>query len=79
MLYVEVKGTQTNGEGVILTSGEVEFARRNENQMALFVLHSIKVSDDKEILTNGKKKVILPWDVTQGCLKPLSYKYELPV
>lgn len=79
MLYVEVKGTQTNGEGVILTSGEVEFARRNKNQMALFVLHSIKVSDDKEILTNGKKKVLLPWDVTQGCLKPLSYKYDLPV
>ena len=28
-LYVEVKGTQTNGKGIILTSGEVRFARRN--------------------------------------------------
>lgn len=78
LLYVEVKGTQTSGEGVFLTSGEVEFARRNKNQMALFVLHSIKVSDDKKILTNGKKNVVLPWDVTLGTLKPLSYKYEPP-
>lgn len=79
LLYVEVKGTQTNGEGVLLTSGEVEFARRNKSQMALFLLHSIMVSEDKVILTEGKKKVLLPWDVAVGLLKPLSYKYELPV
>ena len=41
-LNVEVKGTQTDGRSIILTSGEVEFARRNKAQIALFVLHSIK-------------------------------------
>jgi hypothetical protein len=75
-LFVEVKGTQTNGESIILTSGEVEFARRQKGQMALFVLHSIKVSADGEVLSNGEKTVILPWDVDEGRLKPISYWYE---
>jgi len=77
LLYVEVKGTQTNGEGIILTSGEVDYARRNKNQMALFVVHSIKVSDKKKP-TNGTERLIAPWDVDQGSLKPMSYKYKLP-
>jgi hypothetical protein len=76
-LFVEVKGTQTNGDGIILTSGEVEFARRHKEQMSLFVLHSIKVSPDR-VLSNGDKTVIWRWDVDEGCLKPISYWYELP-
>ncbi len=77
-LCVEVKGTQTDGKGIILTWNEVEFARRNKEQMVLFVLHSIKESQDGKVLSNGEKIVILPWDVDEGCLKPISYMYELP-
>lgn len=33
LLYVEVKGTQTKGEEIILTSGEVDFARRHREQI----------------------------------------------
>ncbi len=77
VLYVEVKGTQTTGTGVILTSGEVEFARRHQENMALFVLHSIKVSRSRN-LSDGTESLIMPWDVDHGSLKPMSYKYELP-
>lgn len=77
LLYVEVKGTQTKGEEIILTSGEVDFARRHREQMALFVVHSIKVSDKKK-LSNGTELPIVPWDVDQGTLRPMSYKYRLP-
>lgn len=77
-LYVEVKGTQTEGTSTILTSGEVKFARSHKGQMALFVLHSIKVSSNGKVLSHGEKNVIWPWDVDGGCLKPISYMYELP-
>ncbi len=77
-LYVEVKGTQTNGKGVILTYNEVEFARSHKGQMALFVLHSINVSENKETLTNGQRRLILPWNVDDGHLKPVSFTYEVP-
>lgn len=76
-LYVEVKGTQTSGDGIILTSGEVQFGRRHKGRMALFLLHSIRVSGDGTIQTEGVKDVVLPWDVDQGCLKPISFVYTL--
>jgi hypothetical protein len=76
-LYVEVKGTQTNGDGIILTSGEVKFARRKKGQMALFIVHSIKVSAGGT-LNDGQERVILPWDVDEGRLKPISFVYEVP-
>ena len=77
ILHVEVKGTQTDGDGIILTNGEVKFARRNKGQMALFLLHSINVSADGK-LSEGQERVIVPWDLEEGSLKPLSFMYELP-
>ena len=81
VLYVEVKGTQTDGFEVILTPGEVEFARGHKNQMALFVLHSVLVTKsdgDDFLLSGGEPFPLLPWDVDGGSLKPLSYKCTLP-
>jgi hypothetical protein len=76
-LHVEVKGTVTCGNGIILTSGEVKFARSHKGEMGLFILHSIQVSANGK-LTNGKKKVIVPWDVDEGKLKPIAFNYEVP-
>jgi hypothetical protein len=78
VLYVEVKGTQTDGKGVILTSGEVKFAQRYSKHMVLFVLHSIQVSKDRKRLSKGVQFVIHPWVIEQAALNPLSYKYEVP-
>lgn len=79
VLYVEVKGTQTDGTEIILTQGEVAFARKHKGQMALFVLHSIPVSkvSGLYLLGVGKRKLTQPWDVDHGTLKPLAFKYEL--
>jgi hypothetical protein len=76
-LHVEVKGTVTNGDGIILTSGEVKFARSHKGEMGLFILHSIKVSADGN-LSNGQEKVIVQWDVDKGQLKPISFMYDVP-
>jgi hypothetical protein len=76
-LFVEVKGTEMGGKSVILTAGEVEFARRNKDQMALFVLHSIKVSPDGKA-RGGKIDARRPWNVGDGMLRPISYWYDLP-
>ncbi len=76
-LHVEVKGTVTNGNGIILTSGEVKFARSHKGEMGLFMVHSVLVSMDGK-LSGGQKKVILPWDVDKGKLKPMAFMYEVP-
>jgi len=77
-LYVEVKGTQTKGECIFLTSGEITFARQHKQDMALFLLHSVRVSPTTKRLSKGQEVLVMPWDVDQGCLKPISYKYEMP-
>ncbi|MFA5823848.1 MAG: DUF3883 domain-containing protein [Thermodesulfovibrionales bacterium] len=77
-LRVEVKGTQTTGDSIILTPNEVRNAKIHKT--ALYVLHSIKVDMVLKTyrLSGGEEKVINPWKITeQGNLKPLSYMYFL--
>lgn len=76
--YVEVKGTQTKGERIFLTAGEVDFAQRHKNEMVLFILHSINVSKDKKRLSGGIQKIVDPWDVEEGDKTAISYRYAVP-
>jgi hypothetical protein len=80
VLYVEVKGTQSAGDEIILTAGEVEFAQSHKGQMALFVLHSIRVvkGSNGDTLEGGERRWIRGWEVDCGTLKPVSFKYDLP-
>lgn len=78
VLYVEVKGTQTDGNEVILTKNEVHLARQNEDKMVLFILHSIDASKfgNGGTLTGGTRSLIRPWIVDEGVLTPMSFKYR---
>ncbi len=75
--YVEVKGTQGTGESIFLTSGEVDFARKNKKQMILFIVHSINASNGNS-LRNGVDQILSPWDVDKGTLKSKMFQYKLP-
>lgn len=78
VLYVEVKGTKTAGGGVLLTAGEVRFARDHQGQMVLFVLHSISVEEGGNVLAGGDVRLIQPWDVNKGSLNPTHFMYDVP-
>jgi hypothetical protein len=80
VLYVEVKGTQTDGSEIILTQGEVEFALGHKGQMVLFVLHSIHVVQGRNgvVPGGGVRHLVQPWDVDDGKLMPVSFKYAVP-
>lgn len=73
-LRVEVKGTTTMGDSVILTRREVERARNEK--CALFVLHSIELTGDKA--KGGKALVIPRWKIRNHQLTPISFTYRLP-
>jgi hypothetical protein len=63
-LFVEVKGTQTDGEEILLTPNEVAFASRHKDRMALFVVSNIVVSADahgKRMASGGTKHIENPW------------------
>jgi len=80
VLYVEVKGTKTAGEEILLTPGEVGLARRKFPHTALFIVHSVKVleTDDPPTVTGGRVRLVPRWNPDDSRLKPLGYSYELP-
>lgn len=79
VLRVEVKGTQSGGQSVILTPNEVENARLNRT--ALYVLHDIRVArkyQRKFRLSGGAAKVLCPWIIGEhGTLTPVGFTYSL--
>jgi hypothetical protein len=79
-LYVEVKGTQSSGEEVLLTPNEVAHARERKESMVLFIVHSITTngSDSDPQVNSGRVSIFEPWEIDRGTLKPLAYTYQVP-
>jgi hypothetical protein len=74
-LHVEVKGTTTDGDAIVLTNNEVKHACSSNNSRALFILHSIHLKAKKA--SRGKQRVFLPWKLQQKLLTPISFTYRL--
>lgn len=76
-LYLEVKGTTDCLASVYLTRGEVEHARENAGQCALFVIYDISLNRKGKKASGGKQHILYPWRITPNALTPLLYKYDL--
>jgi hypothetical protein len=78
-LYVEVKGTTTNGSSIHLTRGEVEHAREHEESAVLFVLRHLTITENEDgspVAVDGERKLQWPWYPREDKLNPTQYKYE---
>jgi hypothetical protein len=74
---VEVKGTQTTGDTIILTKNEVELSRTQGDSMALFIVHSIVMNKKTVKEGSGVVSIIDPWRVSNDRLTPISFTYRL--
>jgi hypothetical protein len=76
--FVEVKGTQTAGNTIVLTQGEVENVRENPKSCVLILVHSIKVSGTKQVRVSGGTTVVHEkWTLRSDELKPIQYVWEV--
>lgn len=78
--HIEVKGTTSEGIEVMLTPNEVRHAQENR-QTALFVLSDIRVerADDGIVTgTGGIHRVYDPWNIDEGILTPIGFRYQVP-
>jgi putative restriction endonuclease len=78
--HVEVKGTTTSGDAVLLTGNEVEHARNYPN-VALFVLADIEVTrspNGQVVASEGRPIIFDPWDIDAGALRAITLRYRLP-
>jgi hypothetical protein len=78
-LYVEVKGTRSKGDSVVLTPKEVQHAEQFGDKSALYVIHSVKVRGSRQPkVSGGHERIIQPWNLEEGTLRPQGYVFSLP-
>ncbi len=77
-LVVEVKGTTSPGEIIILTRNEVTLHLERYPNNALAVVHSIKLDRNARppVASDGVLVYEHPWAVDEERLTPISYRYE---
>ncbi|MCB7137921.1 protein NO VEIN domain-containing protein [Cellulosimicrobium marinum] len=80
-LYVEVKGTTTGGEAVILTRNEVELHRATYPRNALALVRRIRLdrSCEPPAATDGELLLTQPWQIDDESLTALSYRFATGV
>jgi Domain of unknown function (DUF3883) len=77
-LHVEVKGTTSAGESVLLTKNEVQHARGTYPHVALYVVAGIRVGGDPPRASGGRASRHEPWNIEEGELEALGYEYRRP-
>ncbi|WP_243295910.1 protein NO VEIN domain-containing protein [Geothrix mesophila] len=79
-MHVEVKGTCTTGEKVVLTRGEVKHHNKTTAVSALYVVSAIKLGGTKEapVANDGTLRIIRPWAIDPAGLESLAYEYTVP-
>jgi hypothetical protein len=79
-LHVEVKGTTSAGDKILLTRNEVRHARETDAATALFVLRGIRLSGGTEDPTadGGDALILHPWELREDSLEPIGYEYVIP-
>lgn len=77
-LYVEVKGTTSHGEAVILTKNEVALHRAVYPANALAIVRRIGLDRSVEPpeASGGELVLTMPWKIDDEALTPLSYQYS---
>jgi 5-methylcytosine-specific restriction enzyme MrcB-like protein/uncharacterized protein DUF3883 len=79
-LTVEVKGTTSQGEAIILTGNEVAHHDTAYPANALVVVRGIVLdrSTSPPTVSGGELFELKPWVIDPGTLKVVSYKYSVP-
>jgi hypothetical protein len=79
-LIVEVKGTTSAGEAVVLTRREVEVHGASYPGNALIVVHSIELdyAGPEPVTAGGVLVQHQPWRIEDGDLQVVAYRYRTP-
>jgi hypothetical protein len=79
-LYVEVKGTTSEGSKILMTYQEVIHTQQNYPHTALFVVSQIKLINSEVELEaiGGEIKLYQPWLLSDDNLKAIAYEYQVP-
>jgi hypothetical protein len=77
--FVEVKGTQTAGNAVILTKNEVAHAQKHSDRSIIVIVHTVEVHDgNPPLVSKGQVDVYESWRLSSNDLTALHYLWTVP-
>jgi hypothetical protein len=80
-LHVESKGTTGGGASVLVTRGEVAYAREHSQHVQLSIVSGIELSqadDGRWVASGGSERRIRPWHPDDSVLEPVGYEWLVP-
>jgi hypothetical protein len=80
-MIVEVKGTTSIGEQIVLTKNEVAVHRARHPNNALIIVYSITLTrtQDNPSAEGGELMMLSPWEIVGAQLRLLAFQYTLPI
>ena len=76
-LFVEVKGTTSKGEQIVLTRNEVAYHRIHFPHNALILVSGIVLNDKGQATTDRSDiRIISPWEINDDRLEVISFTYR---
>jgi hypothetical protein len=80
LLHVEVKGTTSEGERVLVTRNEVAHALQEGVATSLYVVAGIQLhqANGEVSAYNGRTIEVNPWEIPEESLSPIGYEFILP-
>jgi Domain of unknown function (DUF3883) len=78
VIKVEVKGTTSDGSGIVLTRNEVNLHRVEHPNNALAVVRHIALDHgaDEPVATGGDLVLLMPWKIDESALSAIAYDYS---
>ena len=80
-LHIEVKGTSTDGSGVLLTRNEVKHAHAYFPLVSLFIVANVQLqpANNGTFTASGGRIIVRePWNLNDDDLTALAYSYRVP-
>lgn len=79
-LYVEVKGTTSGPDCILLTTNEVALHQLHYPDNALIIVHGINLDRSAHAPTGSGGSILTfkPWKIDETHLVPLSFRYTVP-
>jgi hypothetical protein len=77
VLYLEAKGTTTNGDSVIVTRNEVIWAREHPDQCILGVWAGMQLDEYGEVTSQSGHRTVQWWNPYDEDLDPIAFDYRM--
>ncbi len=76
--YLEAKGTETDGASVLVTQGEVNFAREHPGECVIGIVSGIRFDEDGALESTSGNLKVHNWDPDNGVLTARTYTWKPP-